>query len=169
MCQIKTCILRNKSVTVIVLEILFSNLCNEQVLHMCMVRTYYTNASHWLVHTLHMFTVVRKRNTWTLPCVTYAYSCTHTWKYVTYAYNSTMYAYVTQLLCIHMCDICTLTVNAAWHDSGMWEDLVAILWIRASFANPELPPQYLKLIKNGLFLKDSICSHYLTTGSKFYS
>ena len=44
MCQIKTCILRNKSVSVVVPEIVTSTSCNEQVLHMCMVRTYHTNA-----------------------------------------------------------------------------------------------------------------------------
>ena len=46
---------------------MISTSCNEQVLHVCMIRTYHTNM-------LHMRTVVRKRNTLTLPCVTYAYS-----------------------------------------------------------------------------------------------
>ena len=59
-CQIKTCILRNKSVTVIFSKIETSISCNEQVLRKCMVRTYHTNASHQLVNMLHMPTVVCK-------------------------------------------------------------------------------------------------------------
>ena len=44
-CQIKTCILGNKSIIVIVPEIVTSTSCNEQMSHMCMVRTYHTNSS----------------------------------------------------------------------------------------------------------------------------
>ena len=75
LCQIKTCILRNKSVTVILPEIVASTSCNVQVLYMCMVlhiiRTLHTNLStcyvcvqlyanvtHHRCHVLHMRTVV---------------------------------------------------------------------------------------------------------------
>ena len=37
---------KNKSVTEIVPDIVTSISCNEQVLYMCRVRTYHTNASH---------------------------------------------------------------------------------------------------------------------------
>ena len=41
--------------------------------YLCMAYKYHTKASHLLVHTLHVRAVVRKRNTLTLPSVTYAY------------------------------------------------------------------------------------------------
>ena len=72
---------KEKSVTVCVPETVTSTSCNKQVLHMCMVRTYHTNAPHNFVHMLHMLTTVHKRNALTLTCVTYAYNCTHTYAY----------------------------------------------------------------------------------------